>query len=270
MTTTADPAATAGRMPVLYLSHGAPPLADDPTWTAELASWSTALAKPDSILMISAHWEEAPLALSATTKVPLVYDFWGFPQAYYEVTYDAPVAPALAADVTKLLGSPGLPVHQDQSRGLDHGAYVPLVEMFPEADIPVLQMSMPTLDPQQLFEIGRRIAPLRDQGTLIVGSGFTTHNLAWFNPSARADAPAPTASAEFDAWAREIVEAGDIDSALDFLSKAPAAREAHPRTEHFAPLFVALGAASESGKGESRSVIDGFWYGLSKRSWQFT
>jgi 4,5-DOPA dioxygenase extradiol len=257
------------RMPVLYLSHGAPPLADDRTWTRELAAWSADLPKPENILMISAHWEEAPLSLSATTRVPLIYDFWGFPQRYYEVTYDAPVAPALAADVTSLLQAPGTPVHHDQSRGLDHGAYVPLVEMFPEADVPVLQMSMPTLDPRKLFEIGRKIAPLRDQGTLIVGSGFTTHNLRWFNPGAGSDAPTPAASAEFDAWAREIMEAGDIDAALDFLNKAPAAREAHPRTEHFAPLFVSLGAAYESGELQNRSVIDGFWYGLSKRSWQF-
>ncbi len=270
MTTMAGPHDTTSRMPVLYLSHGAPPLADDRTWTAELASWSDNLPTPTNILMISAHWEEAPLTLSAsTTKAPLVYDFWGFPQRYYEVTYDAPAAPALAADVTKLLHAPGTPVHHDQSRGLDHGAYIPLVEMFPEADVPVLQMSMPTLDPRRLFEIGRKIAPLREQGTLIVGSGFTTHNLRWFNPSAGAGAPSPAASVEFDAWAREIIEAGDIDSALDFLDKAPAAREAHPRTEHFAPLFVSLGAAYECGELRTRSVIDGFWYGLSKRSWQF-
>lgn len=269
MATTSDPQTHISRMPVLYLSHGAPPLADDPTWTAELASWSSDLPRPQNILMISAHWEEAPLALSATTKVPLVYDFWGFPQRYYEVKYDAPGAPALAADITKLLHAPGTPVHQDLSRGLDHGAYVPLVEMFPEAEIPVLQMSMPTLDPRKLFEIGRKVAPLRHQGTLIVGSGFTTHNLRWFNPSAPSDAPAPTASSEFDAWASEAMASADIDSMLDFMVKAPAAHEAHPRTEHFAPLFVSLGAAFESGELENRSVIDGFWYGLSKRSWQF-
>jgi len=256
-------------MPVLYLSHGAPPLADDHTWTAELASWAADLPRPTNILMVSAHWEEAPLALSATTTVPLVYDFWGFPQRYYDVTYDAPPAPALAADVTKLLQAHGTPVQQDPSRGLDHGAYVPLVEMFPEADIPVLQMSMPTLDPQELFEIGRKLAPVRDQGTLIVGSGFTTHNLRWFNPSDSSQATAPRASQEFDAWAREAMASADVDSILDFLRKAPAAHEAHPRTEHFAPLFVSLGAAYESGDLESRSVIDGFWYGLSKRSWQF-
>jgi 4,5-DOPA dioxygenase extradiol len=286
MTTTVDPAAhletpartqpetetearaNPERMPVLYLSHGAPPLADDRVWTRQLASWSADLPRPASILMISAHWEQAPLALSSTVKAPLIYDFWGFPQRYYEVTYDAPPAPALAADVTKLLQAPGSPVHQDQSRGLDHGAYVPLVEMFPRADVPVLQLSMPSLDPQQLFEIGRKIAPLRDQGTLIVGSGFTTHNLRWFNPAAGPDGGVPAPSSEFDAWARETMAVGDLDSMLDFLAKAPAAHEAHPRTEHFAPLFVALGAAYESGDLNNRSVIDGFWYGLSKRSWQ--
>jgi 4,5-DOPA dioxygenase extradiol len=256
------------RMPVLYLSHGAPPLADDRTWTRELAGWSAELPRPTSILMVSAHWEEAPLALSATTKVPLVYDFWGFPQRYYDVTYDAPGAPELAADVTKLLHSPQTPVHQDLRRGLDHGAYVPLVEMYPQADIPVLQMSMPTLDPQKLFEIGRRLKPLRDQGTLIVGSGFTTHNLSEFNPHNPADSPPPGWSAEFDAWAQQVMAEGDVDALMDFLHKAPAARRAHPRTEHFAPLFVSLGAAFEAGKPENESVIDGFWYGLSKRSWQ--
>ena len=116
MTTSGDLAAGTSRMPVLYLSHGAPPLADDPTWTTELASWSADLPRPASILMISAHWEQAPLALSATTKVPLIYDFWGFPQRYYDVTYDAPPAPALAAEITKLLAAPGSPVHQERHR----------------------------------------------------------------------------------------------------------------------------------------------------------
>src|SRR6476469_3109854 len=234
-------------MPVLYLSHGAPPLADDTTWTRELAGWSAGMPRPTSVLMVSAHWEEAPLALSATTTVPLVYDFWGFPQRYYEVTYDAPGAPELAADVTKLLHSPATPVHQDTRRGLDHGAYVPLVEMYPEADIPVLQMSMPRLDPQKLFEIGRRLKPLRDSGTLVVGSGFTTHNLRWFNPAGGPDSTPPSVSRAFDHWAEEAMARGDVDSILDFLHKAPAAREAHPRSEHWAPLYVALGAAYESG-----------------------
>lgn len=261
--------------PVLYLSHGAPPLADDAVWTRELAAWSgsmqTTTDKPTNILMVSAHWEEAPLALSSTTGAPLVYDFWGFPQRYYDVTYAAPGAPELADEVTKLVSAPGTPVHLDEDRGLDHGAYVPLVEMFPEADVPVLQMSMPTLDPRTLFRLGQKLAPLRDAGTLIVGSGFTTHNLRAFNPSLPADAPAPEWSQEFDAWAKEAMAHEDVDALLDFLDKAPAARVAHPRTEHFAPLFVSLGAAYGSdgnGRLDSKSAIDGFWFGLSKRSWQ--
>jgi 4,5-DOPA dioxygenase extradiol len=262
------------KTPVIYLSHGAPPLADDRRWTAELASWSGGLEKPKNVLMVSAHWEDAPITLGSTTGAPLVYDFWGFPRKYYEVTYDAPSAPELADDVTKLLTAPGqtasTPVHRDEARGLDHGAYVPLKEMFPEADVPVLQMSMPTLDPRGLFDIGRRLAPLRDQGTLIVGSGFTTHNLRWFNPAAGPDGTPPQASAEFDQWAREAMAAQDVDALLDFLAKAPAAREAHPRTEHFAPLFVSLGAAYESAGLDNQSMIDGFWFGLSKRSWQFS
>lgn len=259
------------RQPVIYLSHGAPPLADDARWTSELAAWSADLPRPASVLVVSAHWELAPVSVSATSgDVPLYHDFWGFPQRYYEVTYDAPGAPALAASVAGLLAGAGESVQQDPARGLDHGAYVPLKEMFPAADVPVLQLSMPTLDPQRLFALGQRLAPLRDEGVLVVGSGFTTHNLRWFDPSAGSDAPPPSASAEFDHWAAEAVGAGDVDAVLDFLSRAPAAREAHPRTEHWAPLYVALGAASEAGSVAGESVVDGFWFGLSKRSWQFS
>lgn len=257
------------RQPVLYLSHGAPPLADDARWTRELADWSAGLQRPRNILMVSAHWEDNPLSLSATqSPVPLLYDFWGFPQRYYQVTYDSPLAPDLAEEVTALLGQ-HTTVRRDETRGLDHGAYVPLAEMFPEADVPVLQMSMPTLDPQELFDLGRRLAPLRDAGTLIVGSGFTTHNLRWFDPRAGADAPAPSASVEFDHWAAETLDRGDVDALLDFQAKAPAAHEAHPRTEHWAPLYVSLGAAHAAGELAGSSVIDGFWFGMSKRSWQF-
>ncbi|GLZ07471.1 dioxygenase [Actinomadura sp. NBRC 104412] len=251
-------------MPVLYLSHGAPPLADDAVWAGQLARWSAGLPRPTSILMVSAHWEEAPISVSATRPVPLVYDFWGFERRYYEVRYDAPVAPGLAEDVRKLVPD----VRQDQDRGLDHGAYVPLVEMYPEADVPVLQLSMPTLEPERLFELGRRLAPLRDRGVLIIGSGFTTHNLREMRPGT--DAPPPAWSAEFDEWTDRAVRDGDVDALLDFQAKAPAAQIAHPRTEHFAPLFVALGAADAGGDGERRAVIDGYWYGLAKRSFQFS
>ena len=261
------PTESRGRMPVLYLSHGAPPLADDPVWTRQLAGWAADLPRPEAVLVVSAHWEEAPLAIGATTTVPLFYDFWGFPQRYYQVTYPAPGAPRLAVEVRSLLAAPEHPVHDVPDRGLDHGAYVPLVEMYPDADVPVLQISMPSLDPQELFGIGRRLAPLRDQGVLILGSGFTTHNLTGLDMRRDPGHTPPTWSAEFDAWAMEAVARGDMDALLDFEHAAPAARLAHPRTEHFAPLFVTLGATADSG-GDPHSVIDGFWYGLSKRSFQ--
>lgn len=256
------------RMPVTYLSHGAPPLADDPMWKAELASWSAAMPRPASVIMVSAHWESAPVTLGATTPVPLVYDFWGFPDHYYRVQYPAPGAPGLAAEVSRLLESAGMTVAQDPARGLDHGAYVPLVEMYPDADIPVLQISMPTLDPKVLFDVGARLAPLRDQGVLIVGSGFATHNLREMNWHLGADSDPPGWSREFDDWLAGAIERGDVDALIDFDRTAPAARIAHPRTEHFAPLFVALGAAAASSP-EGRSAVDGFWFGLSKRSVQF-
>ncbi len=267
-----EPAVVPGsRMPSLYLSHGAPPLADDVRWTRELADWSAALPRPRAILVVSAHWEEAPLTIGATTTVPLVYDFWGFPQHYYTVTYAAPGAPDLAAQVRSLLGVPGLGTHDAPHRGLDHGAYVPLVEMYPAADIPTLQISMPTLDPPTLFEIGRRLAPLRDEGVLILGSGFTTHNLQLINLRGASDDPPPAWSSEFDAWVSGALASSDIDAVLDFEHKGPGAQVAHPRTEHFAPLFVTLGAAlgDESTVAPPLAAVEGFWYGLSKRSWQF-
>ncbi|HWC84701.1 MAG TPA: class III extradiol ring-cleavage dioxygenase [Pseudonocardiaceae bacterium] len=253
---------TAERMPAVYLSHGAPPLADDELWPGQLAAWAKRLPRPKAVLVVSAHWEEAPLAVGATTTVPLVYDFWGFPEHYYSVTYPAPGAPELAASVRKLLAAPGTPVHDVPGRGLDHGAYVPLVEMYPEADVPVLQISMPTLDPRALLEVGRKLAPLRDEGVLIMGSGFFTHNLRAMGPQPRAF------SREFDDWGAQTLAAHDIDALIDFEHKAPDWRLAHPRTEHFAPLFVALGATEGDLSGQ-HTEIDGFWLGMAKRSVQF-
>lgn len=256
---------TPEQTPVLYLSHGAPPLADDPLWTNQLATWSGELPRPRAILIVSAHWEAAPVTLAATSTVPLVYDFWGFPQHYYEVTYPAPGAPLLAERVRTLLGAAGTSVHDAPQRGLDHGAYVPLAEMYPDADIPVLQISMPSLDPAELHALGARLAPLRDEGVLIIGSGFFTHNLRGVNMAADSAHAPPSWSAEFDQWGGQALGSGDMDALLDFRNKAPAAHIAHPRTEHFAPLFVALGAGSSS---DPRTVIDGYWYGLAKRSIQ--
>ena len=174
-------------IPALYLSHGAPPLVDDELWVSQLVAWAGELPKPTGILVVSAHWESAPLTIgSTTTETPLTYDFSGFPERYYGVTYDAPGAPDLAARIESLM--PGdEPVSHDPDRRLDHGAYVPLTVMYPDATIPVLQISMPTLDPQHLLHLGERLRPLRDDGVLIIGSGFTTHGLPFLDdPSPKA------------------------------------------------------------------------------------
>ncbi|WP_189331867.1 dioxygenase family protein [Actinoplanes ianthinogenes] len=249
-------------MPTLFLSHGAPPLVDDPTWVAQLRDLAAILPRPKAILMASAHWESAPLMLGATETVPLVYDFGGFPQHYYEVQYRAPGAPVLADQVAALMPD-GEPVARTR-RGLDHGAYVPLTVMYPEADIPVLQMSLPTLEPDRLLDLGARLAPLRDEGVLIVGSGFTTHGLPFLRDW-RPDAAAPGWSREFDAWAAETLARGAVDELADFRALAPGMPYAHPTIEHFAPMFLTLGASGTPDKAPDQP-IDGFWMGLAKRS----
>ncbi len=255
---------TTGRMPALYIGHGAPPLLDDPVWKGQLVAWSTALPRPTGILIVSAHWESAPVSLSATAAgTPLVYDFWGFPARYYQETYATPDASALAARVAAALPDTE-PVHQHASRGLDHGAWVPLRIMYPAADIPVVQMSLPTHDPARLLELGGRLAALRDEGVLVVGSGFLTHGLPFLtDPSL--DATPPAWSVEFDAWAGEALTRGDVEELAAYRDRAPGMPYAHPTVEHFVPLFVALGAATDvEAPGDQR--IDGYWMGLSKRS----
>ena len=256
----------AGRLPALYLGHGAPTLLDDETWPGELAAWAQALPRPEAILTVSAHWQSAPLTLGATIPAPLVYDFYGFPERYYRVRYDSPGAPELAARV-KALMPPDEPVAERPERGLDHGAYVPLIPMYPEADIPVLQISMPDLAPAHLFEIGRRLAPLRDEGVLIMGSGFMTHGLSFVHDYFDGRAGAPEWSVEFDLWAAETLRRGDLDALFDFRNRAPGMPYAHPTVEHFAPLFVALGAATEPSEAPT-FTIEGYWLGLAKRSFQ--
>jgi 4,5-DOPA dioxygenase extradiol len=170
-----------GRMPAVYLGHGAPPLVDDPLWVVQLEAWARALPRPTAILVVSAHWQNMPLAIGATTDAaPLVYDFYGFPERYYRARYPAPGAPDLATRVRDLLAGREQ-VADVPRRGLDHGAYVPLTVMYPDADIPVLQISMPSLDPGRLLRVGAALAPLRDEGVLIMGSGFLTHGLPFLS-----------------------------------------------------------------------------------------
>ncbi|GAB2969396.1 dioxygenase family protein [Nocardioides montaniterrae] len=252
------------RMPSLYIGHGSPLLLDDRLWTSQLASWASDLPRPTAILIVSAHWEAAPVSLTAN-QAPLVYDFGGFDAKYFQMTYETPDSTALAARVAAMMPD-NEPVHQHRRRGLDHGAWVPLKVMYPEADIPVLQMSMPTHDPGRLMELGRRLRPLRDEGVLIIGSGFLTHGLPFltdWSPGAKA----PTWSSEFDAWAAEAMARGDVDTLASYRSVAPGMPYAHPTVEHYTPLFITLGAATDAAvPGEQR--IDGFFSGLSKRSLQ--
>lgn len=248
-------------MPVLFVAHGAPPLLDDAGWVAELAAWGQRLPRPREILMISAHWEAAPLTLGATRTAPLIYDFYGFPERYYRIKYAAPGAPRLAARVRELVGGQGQPVAEAPERGLDHGAYVPLICMYPGADVPVLQVSLPSEVPAELHALGRALAPLRDEGVLIVGSGFLTHNLRALSGRT------PGWAQQFDAWCAGALARGEIEALLDYRRRAPNVDLALPTAEHFLPLLVAAGA----GQGDAATFpITGFWYGsLARRSVQF-
>jgi len=254
-------------MPVLFAAHGAPILLDDAAWMSELAGWAQAMQRPASILMVSAHWEQRPVTLGATRTVPLVYDFFGFPDQYYETQYPAPGAPELAARVRELLQEQSIAVASDPQRGLDHGAYVPLVAMYPEADVPVLQVSMPGLDAHRLFELGRALAPLRDEGVLVFGSGFLTHNMRYAFRRGT-----PQWAREFDTWAENALARFDVDALVDFQMRAPAAEIALPTWEHYAPVLVAAGAvAATAVQPKIAFPITGFWMdgAFTKRSVQF-
>jgi 4,5-DOPA dioxygenase extradiol len=254
------------RMPALYIGHGAPPLLDDPIWSGQLKTWAADLPRPKAILIVSAHWESAPVSLSATAAgTPLIYDFGGFAPKYYNMRYETPDSSAFAARVAAMMPDTE-PVHQHNSRGLDHGAWVPLKLMYPAGDIPVLQMSLPTHDPYKLLELGRRLRPLRDEGVLIIGSGFLTHGLP-FLKEFRIEAEAPSWSREFDAWAAEALARGDVDELAAYRDRAPGMPYAHPTVEHYTPLFITLGAASDP-ETPGDQVVEGYWMGLSKRSLQ--
>ena len=250
-------------MPALYIGHGAPMLLDDPLWTSQLHGVAANLPKPKAILIVSAHWESEPVTLSSPeAATPLVYDFGGFDPKYYRMTYETPDASELTEMVAKLMPD-NESVHQS-NRGLDHGAWVPLKVMYPDADIPVLQMSMPTSNPEGLMALGKRLQSLRDQGVLIIGSGFMTHGLPFLRDW-RIDATAPGWSADFDSWAAEALANGDVDTLANFKELAPGMPYAHPTVEHFTPLFVTLGAASNP-ESAPDTLIDGYFMGLSKRS----
>jgi 4,5-DOPA dioxygenase extradiol len=253
-----------GALPSLYISHGAPMLFEMTDWMSQLHGWARALPKPKAVLIVSAHWESAPLAISSTQPTELVYDFGGFDPLYYRMRYDTPEATDLGRQVVGLLpDTEG--VHEHRSRGLDHGAWVPLKIMYPDADIPVLQLSMPTHDSTRLLALGERLRALRESGVLVIGSGYMTHGLPfidWHNLDR-----VPGWSSEFDLWAADALARGDVEELARFRSSAPGMPYAHPTVEHFTPLFVALGAATDPGAPVT-TAIDGYALGLAKRSFQ--
>lgn len=251
-------------LPSLYISHGAPPLFDDPVWMRELLTWSLSLPKPHAILIVSAHWESAPIGLSATEAgTPLVYDFSGFHPHYYQMTYPTPDARTLAQRVRSLLPD-RTDVHEHARRGLDHGAWVPLKVMYPLGDVPILQMSLPTHDAHTLLDLGRRLRPLQEEGVLIIGSGFMTHGLPYITREMWMGTASAGWSVDFDLWANDALSRGDVDELAAFETRAPGMPFAHPTPEHFTPLFVTLGAGTDGAAVDT--AIEGFVFGLSKRS----
>ncbi|MCX4438194.1 dioxygenase family protein [Streptomyces mirabilis] len=256
-----------GPLPALYLSHGAPPLFDDGPWLWELFEWAQSLPKPKSVLIVSAHWEAAPLSLSApAAHTPLVYDFGGFHPRYYTMTYDTPDATALAHRVAGTMPD-GESLYQHPSRGLDHGAWVPLMAMYPLGDIPVLQLSLPTHDPGPLLELGARLGPLREEGVLVIGSGFMTHGLPFLTRAMLTKGEVPGWSSDFDTWVADALARGDVDELAAFRTRAPGMPYAHPTVDHYIPLFVTLGAAPSADRAV-HTTVEGFMMGFSKRSFQ--
>jgi 4,5-DOPA dioxygenase extradiol len=232
-------------LPVLFVSHGSPlVLLDDDDYTRALRRVGSTLAAPAAIVVVSAHWQTAsPVRVTAAAQPEQLRDFDGFPAALYAVPYTPPGAPGLAADLVAHLQASGIAAGLDATRGLDHGAWVPLRFACPAADVPVIQVALPSAaSPRALLELGAALAPLRDQGVWIVGSGGIVHNLRRVRFAAR-HAPADGWAREFDTWVWEQLEAGDLDALCDYERRAPHADQAVPTTEHFDPLFVALGAS---------------------------
>jgi 4,5-DOPA dioxygenase extradiol len=210
------------------------------------------LAGIKAVLVVSPHWQTRELQVLTTPMPETVHDFGGFPAALYQLQYPVPGQPELALQAQRLLTQAGWPVAADARRGLDHGAWVPLMHLLPQAKLPVFQVSMPhQLDTAGALALGRALAPLRDQGVLIVGSGSMTHNLYELEAPA---APAAAYAVEFAHWIDQALARADVDALLDYRVRAPHAERAHPTEEHFLPLMVALGASLE---GEAAQAIPG-------------
>lgn len=246
-------------LPSLFVSHGAPLLALEPGETgAALHRFAQGLPRPEAILVVSAHWATATPTLSIACRPQTIHDFYGFPEALYAMHYPAPGAVRWAMEARGLLEDAGFEVTLDANRGLDHGAWVPLLLMYPEADIPVFTLSIqPERDPAHHLALGRALAGLRQAGVLVIGSGNLTHNLGHFRGGRGMTYPYVKA---FQEWVGQVLESHDFQALLDYRQQAPGAVEAHPTDEHWLPFYVALGAAGEA--FEAEPVYRGVQYGM--------
>jgi len=253
------------RMPVGYIGHGNPLSIADPNRTKPWSEWAKRIPRPSSILVVSAHWEDTPVTIGATgSHENLLYDFWGFPSFMYDLTYPAPGAPALADRVGSLI-EPSTAVRRSE-RPLDHGAWIPLMRMWPEADIPILQISMPIdMSEDHLFDLGRDLAPLRDDGVFILGTGNLVHDLR--GADLRSDPEPPAYARAFDEWVSRAISSRDDRALVGWKEGAPEPLRSHPSAEHFRPILVAAGAAL----GETATFsVEGFEHGtISRRSVHF-
>ncbi len=261
------------RQPSYFISHGGGPWPWIDTMRAALAPLEASLAAlaselpepPKAVLMISGHWEAKEVRVMHSARPPMLYDYSNFPPDTYEITYPAPGAPALAEKTAQLIAEAGLPVALDETRGFDHGTFVPAFVMYPQADVPLYQVSMlESYDPDAHFRLGRALAPLRDDGVLIVGSGLSYHNLRLFGPGAEVP------SVAFDGWLTETLAlpAADRTARLLDWESAPHARTCHAREDHLVPLFAALGAA-EDAPATRVYHQEGVFGGVTASSWRF-
>ena len=241
------------RLPSVFVSHGAPTFALEPGQAGpQLAALGRALPRPEAVLVVSPHWMTPGPRVGTAAKPQTIHDFGGFDPALYRIDYPAPGHPRFAQRAVEAMTAAGWDARADERRGLDHGAWVPLRHIYPEADVPAFQVSLPSrLDAASAWALGEALAPLADDGVLVVGSGSLTHNLADFRFPHDGNEPY---AGEFAAWVRDAVVTGDGARLRRTLSDAPHAARAHPTPEHFWPLLVAAGAARA---GEDWSVLDG-------------
>jgi len=232
-------------LPSVFVSHGSPMHALEPGAAGEAwAALGRRLPRPKAVLVASAHWETNVPMLTGSAKPETIHDFFGFPAPLYALQYPAAGAPAVAQAAQALLKKAGFAAGIDGLRGLDHGAWSPLLHMYPDADVPVVQLSVqPALGPRHHLALGRALRPLAEGGVLVLGSGHLTHNLRDWDRTGRA-APMPYA-VEFQEWVNKAIAAKDLESLADYRSRSPHGVRAHPTDEHFLPLFVALGAAGD-------------------------